>query len=50
MRSNELGLCLNNQEKGALEFAQPTLAVKKGDPAQVVITEKVALKEVLVLN
>ena len=31
---------LNNQEKGLFEFAQPTLAVKKGDPAQVVVKRK----------
>ena len=31
---------LNNQEKGIFEFAQPTLAVKKGDPAQVVVKRK----------
>ena len=30
----------NNQEKGLFEFAQPTLAVKKGDPAQVVVKRK----------
>lgn len=31
---------LNNQEKGLFEFAQPTLAVKKGDSAQVVVKRK----------
>lgn len=31
---------LNNQEKGLFEFAQPTLAVKKGDPAQIVVKRK----------
>ena len=31
---------LNNQEKGLFEFAQPTLAVKKGDPAQVIVKRK----------
>ena len=31
---------LNNQEKGIFEFAQPILAVKKGDPAQVVVKRK----------
>ena len=31
---------LNNQEKGLFEFAQPTLSVKKGDPAQVVVKRK----------
>ena len=31
---------LNNQEKGLFEFAHPTLAVKKGDPAQVVVKRK----------
>jgi len=31
---------LNNQEKGLFEFAQQTLAVKKGDPAQIVVKRK----------
>lgn len=31
---------LNNQEKGLFEFAQPTLAVKKGEPAQIVVKRK----------
>ena len=31
---------LNNQEKGLFEFVQPTLAVKKGDPAQIVVKRK----------
>lgn len=31
---------LNNQEKGLFEFAQPTLAVKKGDPAQILVKRK----------
>lgn len=31
---------LNNQEKGLFEFAQSTLAVKKGDPAQIVVKRK----------
>ena len=31
---------LNNQEKGLFEFAQPTLAVKKGDPARIVVKRK----------
>jgi len=31
---------LNNQEKGLFEFAKPILAVKKGDPAQVVVKRK----------
>ena len=31
---------LNNQEKGLFEFAQPTLVVKKGDPAQIVVKRK----------
>ena len=37
---NGRDLCPNNQEKGLFEFAQPTLAVKKGDPAQVVVKRK----------
>ena len=41
MRSQQKGFMpLNNQEKGLFEFAQPTLAVKKGDPAQVVVKRK----------
>ena len=31
---------LNNQEKGLFEFAQPTLDIKKGDPAQIVVKRK----------
>ncbi len=31
---------LNNQEKGLFEFAQPILAVKKGDSAQIVVKRK----------
>ena len=31
---------LNNQEKGLFEFVQPTLDVKKGDPAQIVVKRK----------
>ena len=41
MRSQRKGIyALNNQEKGLFEFAQPILAVKKGDPAQILVKRK----------